>query len=146
MPLVYVAAERLSRRGRRFLKRIQRADTAYELQEVATEIQVEVERRSITLDEATHLGNQIHRYNDEFDSSTQVYALSDRDSYRKSLDIYLEDGVLTATEQLLLWDERRKFGISDKEHVELLSIMVSKRKAKGKYTRISDFQLPGGND
>ena len=33
--------------------------------------------------------------------------VSDRDSYRRTLELYLKDGVLTQAEQLLLWEERR---------------------------------------
>ena len=53
---------------------------------------------------------------------TIVYAISDRDAYRKTLELCLRD-TLTRTEQLLLWEERR-LGISDDEHQRLLDLLV----------------------
>ena len=50
---------RLSRRARRFLKKIQRAPGKYELQEAASTIQAELDKRLISYDEALTLGNII---------------------------------------------------------------------------------------
>ena len=57
---------RLSRRARRFLKKIQRAPGKYELQEAASTIQAELDKRLISYDEALTLGNIIQHRADQF--------------------------------------------------------------------------------
>ena len=94
---------RLSRRARKFLKKIQRAPGKYELQEAASIIQTELDKRNISYDEALTLGNIIQHRADQFvDDNTIIYAISDRDAYRRTLELYLRDALLTRTEQLLL--------------------------------------------
>ena len=108
---------RVSRRARRFLRRIQKSRTIPDLQIIANEIQNEVDARNITYEEANQLGNQIQNRADMIDMAGLVYAISDRDTYRRTLEIYLKDGLLTRTEQMLLWDERRKLGLTQRNMI-----------------------------
>ena len=86
------------------------------MQKVATEIQNEVERRALTYDEAINIGNILQNHADMLPGDEIIYAISDRDAYRKTVELYLKDAILTRTEQLLLWEERRRLGITDEEH------------------------------
>lgn len=73
---------------------------------------------------------------------TIVYAISDRDAYRKTLELYLRDGLLTRTEQLLLWEERRRLGIPDDTHDRLLNQLLLQWKKQGKKIDIQRFSKP----
>ncbi|HJM66292.1 MAG TPA: hypothetical protein QF555_01945 [Candidatus Thalassarchaeaceae archaeon] len=127
---------RLGRKARRYLRRIQKARILQDLQFIANEIQTEVDSRSVNFEEANHLGNRIQERADLIDENGLVYAISDRDTYRRTLEIYLKDGLLTRTEQMLLWDERRKLGISEEEHTRLLDKLVSLYRGQGRSIRI----------
>ena len=111
---------RMSRKARRHFKKIQRSDTKYALQEIASAIQTDLDKRHLSYDEALMLGNMIQNRADQVPGDGIVYAISDRDAYRRTLELYLRDALLTRTEQLLLWEERRRLGISDSEHDALL--------------------------
>ena len=118
-----MAAERMSRRCRKYLRDIQKSTSRYELQVVASTIQSELDRRNISYDEALTLGNILQTRADVMPGDQIVYAVSDRDSYRRTIELYLKDGILTATEQLLLWEERRRLGITDDDHDRLLHFL-----------------------
>ena len=134
---------RLSRRARKFLKRIQRAPGKYELQEIASTIQAELDKRHVSYDEALTLGNIIQHRADQFiDDDTIVYAISDRDAYRRTLELYLRDALLSKTEQLLLWEERRRLGISDRDHERLLEQLLAQWRKQGKKVNIDSFEVP----
>lgn len=135
-----MAAVRMSRRCRRYLKRIQRAPSRYALQEIASSIQNDLDRRHLSYDEALNLGNVIQHHADRLPGDTIVYAISDRDAYRRTLELYLKDAVLSRTEQLLLWEERRRLGISDAEHDRLLSQLVEQMKRQGKTVAVHAFK------
>ncbi len=75
---------------------------------------------------------------------TIVYSISDRDAYRRTLELYLRDSLLTKTEQLLLWEERRRLGITDEEHERLLVQLVAQWRRQGKKVTIDNFRKPGG--
>lgn len=138
---------RLSRRARKYLKRIQRAPGKYELQEAASSIQTELDKRNISYDEALTLGNIIQHRADQFvDDDTIVYAISDRDAYRRTLELYLRDALLTRTEQLLLWEERRRLGITEQDHNRLLEQLLAQWKKQGKKVNIDSFEAPGGGE
>ena len=92
--------------------------------------------------QANQLGNRIQDRADIIDSDGLIYAISDRDTYRRTLEIYLKDGLLTRTEQMLLWDERRKLGITEDEHAHLLEKLVSLYRSQGRTIRI---QRAGGS-
>tara|TARA_B100000941_G_C28335932_1_gene464113 strand:+ start:177 stop:512 length:336 start_codon:yes stop_codon:yes gene_type:complete len=109
---------------------------------IANDIQSEVDSRSINYEEANQLGNRIQDRADIIDSNGLIYAISDRDTYRRTLEIYLKDGLLTRTEQMLLWDERRKLGITEDEHTNLLEKLVSLYRSQGRTIRI---QRSGGS-
>ena len=98
---------RLSRKSRKFQRRTNRARTIESLQTIANEVQVQYDSREITHNEAITLGNQIQIRAESIDNSQIVYAISDRDTYRRLIEVYLDDGILTRTEQIILWDERR---------------------------------------
>jgi len=138
------AATRLSRRSRRFLRRIQKARSPDALQTIANEIRGEFDSRNVTYDEALSLGNSIQKHADAFDGDHIVYAISDRDAYRRSLEVYLKDGLLTRTEQMLLWDERRKLGITQDEHDRLLVRLSNMYRRQGRSVQIQRFSPPGG--
>ena len=96
-----MAEARMSRRMRKILRQIHKSTTHFRLQEIASNIQSEVDSRNLTYDDALTLGNQIQAKADTIPGDTIVYAISDRDAYRKTLELYLKDGILTRTEQLL---------------------------------------------
>ena len=135
-----MAVDRMSRRCRKYLRRIQKSSTKYELQQVASEIQGELERRNVSYDEALTVGNIIQNKADSLPGDEIVYAISDRDSYRRTLELYLKDGILTATEQLLLWEERRRLGIDDDDHERLLMQLLAQWNKQGKSVTIHNFR------
>ncbi len=139
-----MAHERLSRKGRRFIKKIKRAKTRYELQQLASEIQSELDRRNLSFDETLIVGNILQARVDMLPGDEIVYAISDRDSYRKTLELYLRDGILTATEQLLLWEERRRLGINDDDHELLMDQLLAIWKRQGKNVTVHKWRRPGG--
>ena len=94
----------MSRRCRKHLGKIQKAKTKYELQQISSDIQSDLDRRNISYEEALNIGNLLQDKADSLPGDDIVYAISDRDSYRRTLELYLKDGILTATEQLLLWE------------------------------------------
>ena len=129
-------SNRLGRKSRKYLRRVQKSRTLQELQLIANDIQSEVDSRGINYEEANQLGNRIQDRADIIDSDGLIYAISDRDTYRRTLEIYLKDGLLTRTEQMLLWDERRKLGITEDEHAHLLEKLVSLYRSQGRTIRI----------
>ncbi|MEE2811828.1 MAG: hypothetical protein VX627_02225 [Candidatus Thermoplasmatota archaeon] len=133
---------RLSRKSRKFQRRINRAKSIESLQTLANEIQVEYDNREITHNEAITLGNQLQHRAASIDSSQLVYAISDRDTYRRLIEVYLDDGILTRTEQILLWDERRKLGISEEEHDNLLSSLIARYQRQGRPIHIQSLPDP----
>jgi hypothetical protein len=120
-----MVASRMSRRSRRYFKRIQRVTTKFDLQAIASAIQTDLDKRNVSYDEALTLGNLIQHRSDQLPGDTIVYAISDRDAYRRTLELYLRDALLTRTEQLLLWEERRRLGISEQEHDRLLHQLLA---------------------
>jgi hypothetical protein len=138
-----MAAARMSRRCRKFLRRIQRTKTTYQLQEIASEVQADLERRNLSYDEALNLGNQIHVQGDSLPEAGIIYAISDRDAYRRTLELYLKDSILTKTEQLLLWEERRRLGISQEEHDNLLEQLLLQWERQGKNVTVHRWNKPG---
>ena len=141
-----MAAERMSRRCRKYLRDIQKSTSRYELQVVASTIQSELDRRNISYDEALTLGNILQTRADVMPGDQIVYAVSDRDSYRRTIELYLKDGILTATEQLLLWEERRRLGITDDDHDRLLQQLLLQWQKSGKSVTIHNFQRGGAKD
>ena len=136
----------MSRRSRWFFKQIQKADAKYRLQEIASQIQADLDKRAISYDEALNLGNIIQHRADQLPGDTIVYAISDRDAYRKTLELYLRDALLTRTEQLLLWEERRRLGISDDEHQRLLDLLVLQMNKQGKSVSIQKYEKAGAKN
>ena len=134
----------MSRRSRRYLKRIQRATTKFDLQAIASSIQSDLDKRNVSYDQALSLGNMIQHRSDQLPGDTIVYAISDRDAYRRTLELYLRDALLTRTEQLLLWEERRRLGISEQVHDRLLHQLLLQWKSQGKRVTIDRFDKPGG--
>ena len=126
------------------MKKIRNASSHYELQELASNIQNEVDRRKLSFDEALSLGNSIQSYADRLPGNTIVYAISNRDSYRGTLELYLKDGYLSKTEQLLLWEERRRLGITDVEHNKMLIQLVEILEKRGMKIVGSRFEEPLG--
>ena len=57
-------------------------------------------------------------------------------------DRYLRDALLTKTEQLLLWEERRRLGISDRDHERLLEQLLAQWRKQGKKVNIDSFEVP----
>ncbi|MAK41600.1 MAG: hypothetical protein CL997_02790 [Euryarchaeota archaeon] len=141
-----MAAERMSRRCRKYLRDIQKSTSRYELQVVASTIQSELDRRNISYDEALTLGNILQTRADVMPGDQIVYAVSDRDSYRRTIELYLKDGILTATEQLLLWEERRRLGITDDDHDRLLQQLLVQWQKSGKSVTIHNFQRGGAKN
>jgi hypothetical protein len=135
---------RMSGRCRRYFKKIQRANTRYDLQELSSSIQTDLDKRNLSYDEALNLGNIIQNRADQLPGDTIVYSISDRDAYRRTLELYLRDSLLTKTEQLLLWEERRRLGITDEEHERLLVQLVAQWRRQGKKVTIDNFRKPGG--
>jgi|TARA_B100001540_G_C15694932_1_gene591030 hypothetical protein len=122
------------------MRQIHKADTRYSLQEIASSIQGELDKRSMTYDEALTLGNILQDRADNLPGDEIVYAISDRDSYRRTLELYLKDGVLTSVEQMLLWEERRRLGITEIVHDILLEQLVSSWQRKGKSVQVHTFR------
>ena len=139
-----MVGSRMSRKARRHFKKIQRATTKFMLQEVASAIQTDLDKRHLSYDEALMLGNLIQNRADQVPGDGIVYAISDRDAYRRTLELYLRDALLTRTEQLLLWEERRRLGISEDEHEHLLTQLLSQWKRQGKNVTIDRFVKPSG--
>jgi hypothetical protein len=133
---------KMSRRVRKILRQIHKSTTHYKLQELASNVQSDLDRRNLSYDEALTLGNQIQAKADLIPGDTIVYAISDRDAYRKTLELYLRDGLLTRTEQLLLWEERRRLGIPDGTHDKLLNQLLLQWKKQGKKIDIQRFSKP----
>jgi hypothetical protein len=138
-----MVGQRLSRVSRRFLKKIQKATSTSALQEIASSIQLELDKRNLSYDEALMLGNILQNQADQLPGNEIVYAISDRDSYRRTLELYLRDALLTKTEQMLLWEERRRLGISQSVHDQLLEQLLSLWKRQGRKVTIESFQDPG---
>ena len=122
----------LSRKSRKFQRRINRINSIEKLQTIANEIKVLYDNREITHNEAITLGNQIQQRADVLDGTKLVYAISDRDTYRRLIEVYLDDGILSRTEQILLWDERRKLGISEDAHDRLLASLIVRYHRQGR--------------
>ena len=139
-----MVAPQMSRRGRRHFKQVQRAAEKFKLQEIASSIQTDLDKRHLSYDEALMLGNLIQNRADQLPGDGIVYAISDRDAYRKTLELYLRDALLTRTEQLLLWEERRRLGISDGEHDRLLNQLLLQWKRQGRNVTIDRFEKPSG--
>jgi hypothetical protein len=134
----------MSGRSRRYFKKIQRSNARYELQELSSAIQADLDKRNLSYDEALNLGNIIQSRADQLPGDTIVYSISDRDAYRRTLELYLRDSLLTKTEQLLLWEERRRLGITDEEHDRLLEQLVAQWRRQGKKVTIDKFRKPKG--
>ena len=134
----------MSRRCRRYSKQIQRTNSKIDLQTIASTIQSEMDKRNLSYDEALTLGNIIQNRSDQLPGDTIVYAISDRDAYRRTLELYLRDALLTRTEQMLLWEERRRLGISEPEHERLLDQLLLQWRRQGKKVTIARFDTPGG--
>ena len=139
-----MVAARMSRRCRRYSKQIQRSNTRFDLQTIASSVQTDLDKRNLTYDEALTLGNLIQNRADQLPGDTIVYAVSDRDAYRRTLELYLRDALLTKTEQMLLWEERRRLGISDLVHERLLEQLLLQWRRQGKKVTIARFDSPGG--
>lgn len=133
---------RLSRKSRKYQRRINRSKTIESLQTIANEVQVEYDSREITHNEAIILGNQIQLRADSIDNTQLVYAISDRDTYRRLIEVYLDDGILTRTEQILLWDERRKLGISQESHDSLLASLIARYQNQGRPIHVQSMPIP----
>ncbi|MDA0715300.1 MAG: hypothetical protein O2866_02820 [archaeon] len=143
-----MVGQRMSRVARRHLKKIQKANTTHGLQEIASAIQLELDKRHLSYDEALILGNILQNQADQCPGNEIVYAISDRDSYRRTLELYLRDALLTKTEQMLLWEERRRLGISQTVHDRLLEQLLILWKRQGRKVTIESFQdpnQPGGS-
>ena len=125
------------------MRQIHKASTRYALQEIASSIQSALDRRNLSYEEALNLGNILQDRADTLPGDEIVYAVSDRDSYRRTLELYLKDGILTATEQLLLWEERRRLGITDDDHERLLMQLLAQWKKQGKSVTIHNFRRGG---
>jgi hypothetical protein len=139
-----MVATRMSRRYRRYSKQIQRILTKLELQNMASTIQTDLDKRNLSYEEALSLGNLIQNRADQLPGDAIVYTISDRDTYRRTLELYLRDALLTRTEQMLLWEERRRLGISDAEHERLLEQILLQWRSQGKKVTIARFDNPGG--
>ena len=135
-----MAVERMSRSCRRYLRQIHKANVRYDLQSIASSIQSDLDRRSLSYDEAMTLGNILQDRADALPGDEIIYAVSDRDSYRRTLELYLRDGVLTVTEQMLLWEERRRLGINEDTHNRLLEQLLAAWTRQGKTVNIHRFK------
>ena len=68
---------RMARRARRLFKQIQRSPGKYELQEIASSIQAELDKRNLSYDEALTLGNIIQNRADQLPGDSQyIYSQS----------------------------------------------------------------------
>jgi hypothetical protein len=99
-----------------------------------------LDRRNLSYEEALNLGNIIQNRADILPGDEIVYAVSDRDSYRRTLELYLKDGILTQAEQLLLWEERRRLGIGDEIHNHLMEQLLAAWTRQGKSVQIHAFK------
>ena len=122
------------------MRQIHKASTRYSLQEIASSIQSDLDRRNLSYEEALSLGNILQDRADALPGDEIVYALSDRDSYRRTLELYLKDGILTKAEQLLLWEERRRLGIPSEVHNRLLEQLLAVWTRQGKSVQIQAFK------
>ncbi|MDP6844956.1 MAG: hypothetical protein QF722_05335 [Candidatus Thalassarchaeaceae archaeon] len=100
---------------------------------------MEYDSREITHNEAIMLGNQIQLRAELIDNTQLVYSISDRDTYRRLIEVYLDDGILSRTEQILLWDERRKLGISEDSHDALLAALIARYQKQGRQVHIQSM-------
>ena len=82
-----MATPSMTRRSRKYFKKIQRADSKYGLQEIASAIQTDLDKRHLSYDEALMLGNMIQNRADQVPGDGIVYAISDRDAYRRTLEL-----------------------------------------------------------
>ena len=135
-----MAGTRMSRKCRKYMRQIHKAKTKYALQEIASTIQNDLDRRGLSYEEALNLGNILQDRADTLPGDEIVYAVSDRDSYRRTLELYLKDGVLTQAEQLLLWEERRRLGIGDLIHNLLMEQLLASWTRQGKSVQIHAFR------
>ena len=122
------------------MRQIHKATTKYGLQEIASNIQSDLDRRNLSYEEALNLGNILQDRADMVPGDEIVYAVSDVDSYRRTLELYLRDGVLTQAEQLLLWEERRRLGIADITHNRLMEQLLAAWTRQGKSVQIHAFK------
>ena len=122
------------------MRKIHQEETRYAVQEIASSKKGDLDRRNISYDEALTLGNILQDRTDDLPGDEIVYAVSDRDSYRRTLELYLRDGVLTSVEQLLLWEERRRLGIGDVVHDRLLQQLLVAWTKQGKAVKIHTFR------
>ena len=135
-----MAASRMSRSCRKVMRQVHKATTKYALQEIASSIQGDLDRRHLSYEEALNLGNILQDRADTLPGDEIVYAVSDRDSYRRTLELYLRDGVLTQAEQLLLWEERRRLGIGGEVHNLLMEQLLAAWTRQGKTVQIHAFK------
>ena len=135
-----MAAGRMSRRCRKYMRQVHKATTRSALQEIASNIQSDLDRRNLSYEEALNLGNILQDRADNLPGDEIVYAVSDRDSYRRTLELYLRDSVLTQAEQLLLWEERRRLGIGDEIHNQLMEQLLASWTRQGKSVQIHAFK------
>ena len=135
-----MAAGRMSRRCRKYMRQIHKATSRYALQEIASTMQSDLDRRNLSYEEALNLGNILQDRADILPGDEIVYAVSDRDSYRRTLELYLRDSVLTQAEQLLLWEERRRLGIGDEVHNQLMEQLLAAWTRQGKSVQIHAFK------
>ena len=70
-----MVAKRMSRRCRRYSKKIQRANSKLELQTIASTIQSELDKRNLAYDEALTLGNIIQNRADHLPGDAIVLSL-----------------------------------------------------------------------
>ena len=122
------------------MRQIHKATTKYGLQEIASNIQSDLDRRNLSYEEALNLGTILQDRADMLPGDEIVYAVSDVDSYRRTLELYLRDGVLTQAEQLLLWEERRRLGIADITHNRLMEQLLAAWTSQGKSVQIHAFK------
>ena len=57
------------------------------MQEIASTIQAELDKRHVSYDEALTLGNIIQHRADQFVDDDTIVAISDRDAYRRTLNL-----------------------------------------------------------
>ena len=90
-------------------------------------------------DEALMLGKHDTESADQVPGDSIVYAISDRDAYRRTLELYLRDALLTRTSNNPPVEERRRLGISDAEHEALLNQCSLNGNDQGKTVTIDRF-------
>ncbi len=135
-----MAASRMSRRCRKFMRQIHKATTKYALQEIASSVQSELDRRNLSYEEALNLGNIIQNRADILPGDEIVYAVSDSASYRRTLALYLPDGILPPADQLLLWEERRSLGLGNQILNHLMEQLLAASTSQGKTVQIHAFK------